>query len=69
MTIDALDKEQAMAFRDFVMKEKAEQAEDQTDEQVAVETEAANSELIMKLSVSDLFKVGVSQNHLRSMGI
>ena len=69
MTIDALDKEQAMAFRDFVMKEKAELAEEATTEATEVPQHEAPSELIMKLSVSDLFKVGVSQNHLRSMGI
>lgn len=68
LTIDALSKEDAEAIRQFILEEK-----DQLTEATAlVETEedrADDEETILELGVGDLIKIGVSQNHLRSMAI
>lgn len=70
LTIDALKKEDAEALRSFILAEKAQiiAKEDKTnlDE---IELGEEEDQVILHLSVSDLFKVGVSQNHLKSMGL
>lgn len=71
LTIDALKKEDAEALRSFILAEKA-QIVAKEDKTIAEEIEVVNEEedqVILHLSVSDLFKVGVSQNHLKSMGL
>ncbi|MBO3699231.1 PH domain-containing protein [Roseivirga sp. E12] len=67
LTIDALKKEDAEALRSFILKEKAQiESPETSSESVDIEE---NEEVILHLSVPDLFKVGISQNHLKSMGI
>ncbi|OEK02095.1 hypothetical protein BFP97_11430 [Roseivirga sp. 4D4] len=68
LTIDALKKEDAEALRSFILKEKAqiESPLESTETDVAIEED---EQIVLHLGVSDLFKVGVSQNHLKSMGI
>jgi putative membrane protein len=71
MTIDALKKEDAEALRQYILEEK-----DQLSEVAAtpgsteqVVQESFEEDVILKLDIGDLIKIGVSQNHLRSMAI
>lgn len=69
MTIDALNKEDAEALRKFILNEKAQIITSASGlEEEALETEE-EEKVILHLSITDLFKVGISQNHLKSMGI
>lgn len=69
LTIDALNKEDAEELRSFILKEKAQivtpNSESEENEALVEEEETT----VLHLSVPDLFKVGISQNHLKSMGI
>jgi putative membrane protein len=71
ISIDALKKDDAEALREFILAEKdqiiAENAGEESD--IPQEKEPEKSERILHLKPIDLLKVGVSQNHLRSMGI
>lgn len=69
LTIDALQKEDAQALRNFILQEKAQStsASSTTEDEQPVEEE--HEKIILHLHIGDLFKVGVSQNHLKSMGI
>ena len=67
LTIDALKKEEAEAIRQFILAERDEVLAKTGQTEVLKEEE--KGEEILSLSVSDLFKIGLSQNHLRSMGI
>lgn len=72
MSIDALTKQEAEALRSQIMAEKKQQTiqEEASYEEVkAALAEEEEQELILHLNPIDLLKVGVSQNHLRSMGI
>ncbi len=67
LTIDALDKADADLFRDQIM-----QAKSQLKSEITTEIESEeeiDDKIILHLTVPDLFKIGLSQNHLRSMGI
>jgi putative membrane protein len=69
MTIDALNKEDAELLRSFILKEKAQiitPTADLDENSIDIEEE---ENVVLHLNVSDLFKVGISQNHLRSMGL
>lgn len=68
LTIDALKKEDAEVLRNFILKEKAqiESPPQGTTEDTILEED---ERVVLHLGVADLFKVGVSQNHLKSMGI
>ena len=72
LTIDALRKEDAEALRKYILEER-EQLVDKTSQESAqvttAEREEEVEETILSLSITDLFKVGVSQNHLKSMAI
>lgn len=68
LTIDALNKEDAEAIRQFILEERDQLVED-TSSAEAEEKEAIEEEVILQLGVGDLIKIGVSQNHLRSMAI
>jgi len=69
LTIDALDKEEAEKLRDHILSVKSQLVEDSTSGEVLPVVEELEEESILQLSVPDLIKVGVSQNHLRSMAI
>lgn len=70
ISIDALKKEEAEAFRDFILAEKDQIIAESTPEaEVTEKVEPEKNERILHLTPKDLLKVGVSQNHLRSMGI
>lgn len=61
--IPALSKTYAQELRDFLMEKRYEYQEEEGTEELKVRGER---EPLLKLSVSDLFKVGFTQNHLRS---
>ncbi len=73
ISVEALSKSKANAFRDYVMKRKdavALTAVDTVNEEQQKEiheVEASVGNTLLKLGPVDLFKVGISQNHLRSM--
>ncbi|MFY0593698.1 PH domain-containing protein [Roseivirga sp.] len=70
LTIDALNKEDAETLRNFILAEKAQIVVQESDSEETVVSEIEETEeVILHLSVPDLFKVGISQNHLRSMGL
>jgi putative membrane protein len=70
--IDALPKHQAEAIRDYILEQKREitanaiaEGEIPLDAQEAI-VEKIPDELILSLSIVDLIKIGVSQNHIRT---
>lgn len=67
ISIDALNKEDAILLRDYIISEK----ELLTNENLEVAGEDKNlfEENILHLTPLDLIKVGISQNHLRSMAL
>lgn len=71
ISIDALTKHEANALRDQIMSGKKQLAKElssvENAEPLAIEEQ--KEQLILHLSPKDLLKVGVSQNHLRSMGL
>lgn len=70
LTIDALQKEDAEALRDHILAVRSELiAEKKDDKEEETASDTTKEETILQLSIGDLFKVGVSQNHLRSMAI
>lgn len=70
ISIDALSKDEAIALREYIMAEKEQLiSESGTEEEKEISADKSPSELLLHLTPSDLLKVGVSQNHLRSMGI
>ncbi len=69
LTIDALRREDAEAIRTFILEEKDQLAGNSLEEVVEESLEEKEAKTILSLSLSDLFKIGVSQNHLRSMAI
>ena len=70
ISIDALKKEDANQLRDYILAEKA-QIIAETTEIAEAEIESAREveQQILHLGPLDLLKVGVSQNHLRSMAL
>ncbi|NVJ45779.1 MAG: PH domain-containing protein, partial [Cytophagia bacterium] len=68
LTIDALNKEDAEAIRQFILEERDQLVED-TPSAETEEKQVVEEEIILQLGISDLMKIGVSQNHLRSMAI
>ena len=69
LTIDALSKEDAEALRMFILEERNQLSGNTAELETAEEHEETEEATILKLGVGDLIKVGVSQNHLRSMAI
>ncbi|HEY9117305.1 MAG TPA: PH domain-containing protein [Roseivirga sp.] len=70
LTIDALNKEDAEALRKFILEEKEQLIEansDLTAENQQIEEVEENT--ILTLDIPDLLKIGISQNHLKSMAI
>ena len=67
ISIDALKMEDAIALRDFILAEKAQIVAEEIEEEVT--EEEVQEEQILHLAPIDLLKVGISQNHLRSMAL
>lgn len=68
LTIDALKKEDATKLRDYILSIKSQIVAEKGEEEIEA-VEKDEGETILQLSLQDLIKVGVSQNHLRSMAI
>jgi len=66
ISFDALEMNQAQAIRDFILAQKASHKSSEDAEDVQ---QAEPEELIVHLSMWDLVKIGISQNHLRTAGI
>lgn len=70
LTIDALKKEEAEKLRDHILSVKSALITEKPETPIKeVENEEAEEETILQLSIGDLFKIGISQNHIRSMAI
>lgn len=69
LTIDALNKEDAEALRKFILEEKEQLTEELSEEQKDAPLEEVTEETILSLDIPDLLKIGISQNHLKSMAI
>lgn len=69
ISIDALNKEQANALREYILAEKELLVTESSDATLTTDVEIEEPQLLLHLNPIDLFKVGISQNHLRSMGI
>ncbi len=70
-SMEALSLEKADALRDLILKRKQELTQVtslENEEQEVIEAEEDRT-LILNLSIEDLIKVGVSQNHFRSAGL
>lgn len=71
--IDALKVEKAEALREFLLTQKAKQTEavttvNEEGELVILETEKPE-DLVVNLSLPEVLRIGVTQNHLRSTGL
>lgn len=70
INIPALSREYAQVLRDFLMEKRYEHREEQSEEsqvsQVSEDLPKAERTPLLRLKVGDLFKVGFTQNHLRS---
>lgn len=66
ISFDALEMDQAEALRDFILAQKATQKGLEAVDEIQSQTE---EELILHLTPTDLVKIGISQNHLRTAGI
>lgn len=70
LTIDALNREDAEALRKFILEEKEQLTETTaTENEESVQENGAEEDVILTLDIPDLLKIGISQNHLKSMAI
>jgi putative membrane protein len=73
MSLDALSLPQAEALRDYILEQKAillaEKGETETPEEEELTETKPVSELLFSLSLPELFRIGLAQNHLRTAGI
>jgi len=64
-SLQALDQGRAHALRDLLLSRRGDQAAGEAPETARVPSE----KLLLQLGIPDLFKIGISQNHLRTAGI
>lgn len=71
LSIDAIDMELAEALRNYVFENKSEEAlsQEETEPDAAGGPAPARRRMVLHLRPEDLLKVGVSQNHLRTLGL
>ena len=71
ISIQAIKREEAEYIRSYIMAEKAKRAPSEVPTALTEVPEAAvaNEEILLQHSPIDLLKIGVSQNHLRGLGI
>lgn len=69
IAIQAIDKEKAEFIRSYIMAEKAKLAPKAIEAKAIDPTHQEESTLLLEHSPLDLLKIGVSQNHLRGLGI
>lgn len=68
-SINALSKKKAEALREFVQSQKRNNPIIEAELEETLVKPKPPQELLLRLSANDLFKIGVSQNHLRTAGI
>jgi len=69
ISLQAIKREEAEAIRAFIMTEKAKSQSMRPLEAQEIVLEEAQQDILMHLSPFDLIKVGISQNHIRGLGI
>ena len=70
ISLQAIRRKEAEAIRAFIMSEKAKlKTADHEIEAIVNEAQEENADLLMQLSPFDLLKIGISQNHIRGLGI
>ncbi len=69
VSLTAIPLHQAEALRQFILDEKKQKATGQVEEAKSEEAISHEDSLILKLHISDLFKVGITQNHFKSFGL
>lgn len=63
-SLHAIQHKQAHALRDFLLRQRAEEIPGALEEPTSIQRK-----VLLQLGVFDLFKIGISQNHLRTAGI
>ncbi len=69
VSIDALRKEEAEAIRTFLIAKKKEHIDSTGEGETSVNAIEEKETLLLRLSFSDLLKIGIGQNHLRTAGL
>lgn len=70
ITIEALEREKAEALRSYVLAQKKEKTSLEQDISTTAESDFEDiKSKVLTLSLADLIRVGISQNHLRMAGI
>lgn len=69
LSIPALTENEARLIRQFLLEKRSGIAEVVTDSMEGSQTKVPNEEMLLRLHVVDLLKIGFSQNHLRTAGI
>jgi len=69
ISLQAIKREEAEAIRAFIMTEKAKSQSVLPEEEQEVVLAAEKPTILMRLNPFDLIKVGISQNHIRGLGI
>jgi len=70
ISLQAIRRKEAEAIRAFIMTEKAKlKTANEATATIIQEVEEENADLLMQLSPLDLLKIGISQNHIRGLGI
>ncbi|RMG74329.1 MAG: hypothetical protein D6722_02690, partial [Bacteroidetes bacterium] len=75
LSLDALEMDRAEALRDFILRRKedlvpeTEEAPKPGEEPVATRPTSSQTEDLMRLRLGDLLRVGLTQNHLQTVGI
>lgn len=70
-SIKALSKEKAEDIRNFILSNKSDRVTDETENNSSTQEPIAAIEEtpLLRLSITDLLKIGVSQNHIRTIGV
>jgi len=69
ISLQAIKRAEAEAIRAFIMTEKAKSQSLLLDEVQEIVIEDKTPDILMRLNPFDLIKVGISQNHIRGLGI
>ena len=70
ISLQAIRREDAEALRAFIMAEKAKSKTDDIETPIStIGAKQEDADLLLQLSPTDLLKIGISQNHIRGLGI
>ncbi|MEL7147870.1 MAG: PH domain-containing protein, partial [Bacteroidota bacterium] len=68
VSLTAVPIERAEALREYVLEEKKHYVDTQQEETISAQA-TPQSKVILTLGVGDLLKVGITQNHIKSLGL